>query len=355
MRVIFDILTPKQCMFFYRLVQYLSKKGCEVYCITRKYREVNELLKLMKIEAKTIGGHGGGDLSNKLRSSSERIIQLIDVYKKIDPDVSISFSSPEMARTSFGLKVPHISINDSPHAEAVARLTLPLSVRLLTPFVIPKRTWMVYGISSKDIIQYKALDPWMWLKDFKPKDQILKDLGLEPSKPILTFRTEEGFASYLLGKTPQISFIISTINKLLQKRGDLQIVVIPRYSEQISELNKTLGGKAFICDSVIDGPSLLHFSTIFIGSGGTMNAESAILGVPTFSTYPGETTLIERYLIKKGLIKRETKYELIWKRILRMLERIDDIKREQARKAKELVEEFEDPLEKITETIESFR
>ncbi|MBS7619280.1 DUF354 domain-containing protein [Candidatus Bathyarchaeota archaeon] len=350
-----DILTPKQCMFFFRLVEHLSKRGHEVHCTTRRYREVNELLRMMKIDAQVVGEHGGGDLSNKLKSSSIRIVQLLELYKDIGPDVSVSFSSPEMARVSFGLRVPHISINDSPHAEAVARLTLPVSAKLLTPFVIPKRKWIVYGISSEKILHYRALDPWMWLKDFKPDDRILKKLGLDESKPVVTFRAEESFASYLLEKSPQQSFIISTINKILQKRDDLQIVVLPRYREQILELSKALRGKALVCSAVVDGPSLLSSSSIFIGGGGTMNAESAILGVPTLSFYPGETTIVERYLIRRKLMKRENNPGSLWIQVLRMLERIREERMEQEKRANELVKEFEDPLEKITEEIESFK
>ncbi|MGB9622303.1 MAG: DUF354 domain-containing protein [Candidatus Bathyarchaeia archaeon] len=355
MRIIVDILTPKQCMFFFRLVEHLSKRGHEVHCITRRYREVNELLRMMKINAKIVGEHGGSDLSNKLKASSMRIIQLLEIYNYVDPDVSVSFSSPETARVSFGLRIPHIAFNDSPHAEAVARLTLPISTRLLTPFVIPKRAWTVYGISPEKILPYRALDPWMWLKDFKPDRRILKRLGLDESKLVVTFRAEESFASYLLGKSPQQPFIISTIDKLLEKRNDLQIVVLPRYRGQIQELSESLRGKALVCNEVVDGPSLLSFSSIFIGGGGTMNAESAILGVPTLSIYPGETTIIERYLIRKRLIKRENNPELLWRRVLRMLDRIDEKKIEEEKRARELVKEFEDPLEKITEAIESLQ
>ena len=354
MRVIVDILTPKQCMFFSRLVEHLSKRGHEVHCVTRRYREVNELLEMLRIEAKVVGEHGGIELSSKLESSATRIIKLLEVYRSVSPDVSVSFSSPETARVSFGLRIPHISVNDSPHAEAVARLTIPISSKLLTPFVIPKRAWTVYGIPAERILHYKALDPWMWLKDFKPDCKILERLGLEESRPVVTFRVEESFASYLLEKSPQKSLITFTIEKLLERRGDLQVVVLPRYREQITELAEALRGKALVCSRVVDGPSLLSSSAIFIGGGGTMNAESSMLGVPTLSFYPGEATIVERFLIRKKLIKRENNPEQLWRRVSRMLDRIDEVKMGQKERARELVEDFEDPLEKITEAIESY-
>ena len=53
--------------------------------------------------------------------------------KAFSPDITISFCSPEAARISFGLGIKHVAFCDSPHADAVMRLTLPLIQKLLIP------------------------------------------------------------------------------------------------------------------------------------------------------------------------------------------------------------------------------
>ena len=351
MRIIIDILTPKQCMFLPKLIESLESRGHQVSKTTRKYREVNELLRLKGLEATIVGRHGGGTLVGKLRANAQRMLALTRIIDELKPDIAVSFSSPEMARVAFGLGIPHICISDSPHAEAVSKLTIPLSKILFTPKVIPKRVWAIYGIPTQNILQYKALDPWAWLKDFTPERKVLKQLNLEASKPILTFRTEESFAAYLLGRTKGIS-IIPMVEKLIKKQEDYQIVIVPRYKEQIRSLKKTFKEKATVCESTIDGPSLLHYTTIFIGAGGTMSVEAALLGVPTLSCYPGDPYLIEKYLMKEGLIIREKKPERMVKRILNMLKRIEDVKTGYAERAQRLVEGFEDPIAFIAEKIE---
>ena len=351
MRIIIDILTPKQCMFLSRLIESLESRGHQVSKTTRKYREVNELLRLKGLEATIVGRHGGGTLVGKLRANAQRMLALTRILDELKPDIAVSFSSPEMARVAFGLGIPHICISDSPHAEAVSRLTIPLSKILFTPKVIPKRVWAAYGIPTQNILQYKAVDPWAWLKDFTPERKVLKQLNLEASKPILTFRAEESFAAYLLGRTKGIS-IIPMVEKLIEMQEDYQIVIVPRYKEQIALLKKTFKENTTICDSVIDGPSLLHYTTIFIGAGGTMSVEAALLGVPTLSCYPGDPYLIEKYLMKEGLIIREKKPERMVKRILNMLKRIEDVKTGYAERAQRLVEGFEDPIAFIAEKIE---
>ena len=117
-------------MFFEPIINYLHSDGHIILCTSRKYREATELAKIIGIEFKEIGIHGGSEKYDKLLASTERIKQLLKIIKEFSPDLTISFSSPEAARISFGLGIKHYVFNDSPHAESVARLTIPLSDKL---------------------------------------------------------------------------------------------------------------------------------------------------------------------------------------------------------------------------------
>lgn len=138
-KVWIDILTPKQLLFFTKVSEKLKNEGLETFLTSRDYQEVNDLIKQKKLNIPVIGKHGGYQLKNKLLASTERIILLTQYIEKIHPDVALSFSSPEAARVAYGLNIPHICVNDSPHSEAVARLTIPLSKLLFTPKIIPKK------------------------------------------------------------------------------------------------------------------------------------------------------------------------------------------------------------------------
>ena len=354
MKIIIDVLTPKQGMFFPKLSDNLEKRGHQVTATTRRYREVTELLELKGIEAMVVGEHGGKDLSSKLKASAQRTLELTALFEEIEPDVSISFLSPEMARVSYGLKVPHILIGDSPHAEAVARLTVPLASRLLTPKMIPKKAWTGYGIASERIVQYNALDSYVWLKDFKPDQGILEKLGLHESRPVVTVRTAETFAAYLLGKTQEETSVFPIVRKLLEKRSALQIVVLPRYTEQINALRDSFRGRVTLCESVVDGPSLLYHTAAFVGAGGTMNEEAALLGVPTLSCYPGEPSLVEKCLITKKLVRRETDPEEVVKWTLKTVSKAERERKRQTEKARRLLETFEDPVDAVAREVERF-
>jgi len=342
-------------MFFPKIADRLEDRGHAVHMVSRRYREVSLLLKKTGLQIEEIGEHGGKDLGDKLVASADRIRGLVPVFREIDPDVAVSFSSPELARASYGLGVPHISINDSPHSIAVAKLTLPLSEKLLCPLMIPKTAWAGYGISEKKIIQYNALDPWVWLKDFEPGTAVLDEMGLDEDSPIMTIRVPEAHAAYLLGRSSRFASIIEFMKNLKSQMGDLQIVVVPRYHEQVETLIESAGDGMKICEEVVDGPSLIHYSDVFIGAGGTMSAEAALLGIPTYSSYPGEPYVIERYLQEKGLLVREMDYNVIAKAVLDIMENPAEARRIQSAKARELVSTFEDPVEVIVKEIENVR
>ncbi len=347
-----DILTPKQVMMFGRLAKELEKEH-EVLITTREYKETNELLKLMKVEANCVGKHGGRTLEGKLNAGIERMNLLNELIQKEKPNVLVSLSSPEASRVAFGLKIPHACVNDIPEAEAVTRLTAPLASIIVAPKLIPKSAWQKYGVQKEKIVQYDALDPVAWLKDFKPDKSVLDSLGIDKKKPIVTFRTEEIFAAYLSGKIGEgnSSLVLPIVNELMEKI-DANFVVLPRYQEQEETISQLLNGRAFIPHHAIDGPSLLYYSDLFIGSGGTMTLEAALLGTPTISCRPF-STMYEDYAVKQGLVIKANGKNAT-KKAVEILKSNGDYKKKLGKRAKQLMGRMEDPNEVIKKVVQKF-
>ncbi len=341
MKIWIDILTPKQVNFFAPLVRRLSRRGTSLLVTTREYREVNQLLKMRKISALKVGRHGGGALKAKLISSAERVGRLASLIPSHHCETAISFSSPEAARVAYGLSIPHFCVSDSPHAEAVSRLTIPLSKSLFTPKAIPLNSWRNYGIDRAHIIRYNALDPAAWLKDFKPDPHVLDELGLDSSKPILTVRPEESRASYLINHSPGESLSISVARTLARRLPQSQVVLIPRYD--MATFTKKLAGRSVIVpSSAVDGTSLLYYSRLFLGGGGTMTAEAALLGVPSISFYPGSPTYVESYLVRLGLVARIESVQAVVAHAIRILSDPSFEKVSRAR-SRRIISRMEDP------------
>ena len=340
LKIWFDILTPKQVMFFRRAVTLLRNSGHDVLCTSRHYREAVELARIKKLDLTIVGSHGGADRYDKLRESAIRTFELAEVVKRFGPDVAATFSSPEGARVAFGLGIRHIGFNDSPHAEAVARLTIPLTKKLLCPWIIPYSAWSGYGIAKKNITRYRALDPAAWLKHDETPE-------VEQEENSILLRLEESKASYMVDrKRGTAKMIDEFVTELWQSA---KIVLLCRYQDQIAEAEARYGSKVHVLKDVVDGTTLVKSSQLFIGAGGTMTAEAALLGKPTISVVPLQF-YVEKYLLKSGLVKRTVNSKSLVKLVKKMIsdERYRHL---QKKRAARILAWMEDPTDRIVSTL----
>jgi len=316
LKIWFDILTPKQLLFFEPIIQRL-KKNYTVLCTSRKYNQVTDLAKIRKQKLVIIGKHGGVKKHDKLDASLSRSKLLVRKISKFLPDITLSSCSPEAARVSYGLGIPHICFSDSPHATAVMKLSLPYANKLLIPWIIPKSDFKNMGIKPKNIIQYKTIDAAQITKQ-KVFLSCGTDINSREWKTIL-IRTPEEEAAY----SSKQSDIVGIIKKIKKDFLGCHITVLTRYEKQAKLLKKKFSksaqSKFQIVSKVVDGKKLLLDSDVFVGSGGTMTAESALLGVPTIS-YNAIPNRIEDYLVSKKIVTRCMTPNKVAERITRIFQ-----------------------------------
>ena len=324
------------------MINKLSKKH-KIMCTTRKYREVDHLIKIRKIRMKVVGRHGGFKNAEKLRANLDRMKILLPMIEKFKPDVTISFCSPDAARISYGLKIKHIAFCDAPHAEAVMRLTIPLIQKLLTPWIIPKKEFTKFGISPKNIIKYKAIDAALIISQKPKKSTFFMDL--KKGKNIL-LRTHESSASYTKEKVD----VVKIIRKLADVKN-FNIIVLGRYSDEIRRLKDKVKNSVVILKKPVDSGEILGIIDAFVGSGGTMTAEAALRGIPTFS-YNAIPNIIEDYLVRKKLVTRVNNINKLDKIILNVLNNNSGIIKNRALKE---FKNMENPIKKLELVLETIR
>jgi predicted glycosyltransferase len=326
-------------MFFRRAVNLLHNSGHEVLSTSRKYREAVELARIKKLDLTFVGSHGGADRYNKLREGARRTYELAKVVKQFGPDVAVTFSSPEGSRVAFGLGIRHIGFNDSPHAEAVAKLTIPLTSKLYCPWVIPRYAWSGYGIAKKNIVHYRALDPAAWLKHHNDDD--IQEVKQE--RKMILLRLEESKASYIADKKINtIKMIDRFVDELWQSAN---IVVLCRYKDQIADIESRYGNKVQVLRNVVEGTNLIKSTQLFVGAGGTMTAEAALLGKPTISIAPIQF-YVEKYLIRSGLVKRAIDSRSLVRLGTKMMSDKGYVQTQQKRAAR-ILRRMEDPTESM--------
>jgi predicted glycosyltransferase len=331
-------------MFFRRAVTLLHNSGHEVLCTSRKYREAVELAKIKKLDLTFVGSHGGADRYDKLREGARRTYELAEVVKEFGPDVAVTFSSPEGSRVAFGLGIRHIGFNDSPHSEAVAKLALPLTSKLYCPWVIPYSAWSGYGIAKKNIVHYRALDPAAWLKHHEDD---IKEVKQDKKKMMVLLRLEESKASYIADKKVSTTKMIDSFVSELWRSAN--ILVLCRYEDQISEVESRYGNKVQVLRDVVDGIALIKSTQLFVGAGGTMTAEAALLGKPTISIAPIQF-YVDKYLVKSGLVKRASNSRSLVRLGMKMISDERYIQT-QKKRATRILGRMEDPTERMVNAL----
>ncbi len=335
-----DLLTPKQILFFNPVIKELESSGCEVLSTSRSYREVDPLARRAGLELRYVGERGGRGLVDQLEAATRRQAEIIPIVKEFGPKVAMSIASGVCARVAFGLGAKHIAVNDSPHSEVAGRLSLPLSYHLMCPWVIPYKAWARFGIIRKQVTTYRALDPVAWLTRKAIGGPVPK---LDPRKKTITVRVQEIDAPYLAGADRGWPDIV--LQELAEAFPDYNLVALCRYDYQVEEVRRRFGSRCIVPDDVVDGQGLLAKTDLFVGMGGTMNAEAVLMGVPTISAFQG-ALYTDQYLERLGLLAKA----LTPKALIRHAERFlsGKFRATYAKKAKRTLDSMEDPVPKIT-------
>lgn len=349
MRVWIDVLTPKQALFFWAVSRSLFKKGHDVLMTTRSYEQLDWIWGYLGISPEIVGSYGGATLLGKLVASSKRQLMLLRVLKGMDVSIALSSGSMELCRICYGLKVPHVLASDTPHSP-VNRMCVPLSELIATPFAIPKEEWVIGRTSAPRVFRYRALDPYAWI--IRYRDLVKNSSDSHRSENYALLRMPETMASYLSGKGFEEAI---RIVRALKKFWDGDIVLLPRYREEIRELEKLVGDRRV---KILKRPrlalQLIRSANIVLCGGGTMAQESALLGKPTIMFYPGKLPTVHQFLAKKGLIRYISPKEV--ERLRQIVESMteESNRRFLERTAERLLSRMEDPADYICRLLERF-
>ncbi len=343
MKVWMDILTPKQLLFFNPVMEALRARGYQVLATSRHYREVEELARMKGIRLDFIGARGGKDLHEQLKASLDRMSALLPIVSDFRPDVSVSVASADCARISFGMRFKHIAVSDSPHSVVAGKLSLPYSHHLLTPWIIPYIAWYRFGLQRSEITKYRALDPAAWLK--REPNLGAPDAKSRSGKPTILVRLEESYAPYMLGTDE--SWAVKVLQRLADQFKDCNLVALCRYQDQLEMVQRRFGSTMYVPENVVDGASMIRKSDVFIGMGGTMTTEAALIGVPTISAYQGTGLYTERYLLSVGLLLKTHNLDALTRLVRKSL--AEKYYNHCQRKAKSVLDSMEDPVERIVD------
>ena len=279
MRIMIEIGHPAHVHNFKNMIWNLEKKGHEIKIIA-KYKEVSlELLNKYGFDYDVIGKNYT-TLLGKVFGLIVADYKTYKISRKFRPDIFISRASPYSAHASRLIGKPHIAFCDTERAKLNDILSYPFTDVICTPVCFKK------DLGSKQIRYngYKEL-AYLHPKYFRPDQSVLDDLGLSKKDRYIILRfISWGAAHDLTLKGINRNSVINLI-KSLERYG--KVIV----SSENKNDRKLESYKVNIPPDKLH--SLLFYAQLYIGEGGTMAVESAVLGTPAIhieSTFSGRAS-----------------------------------------------------------------
>ncbi|MGB9756355.1 MAG: DUF354 domain-containing protein [Candidatus Bathyarchaeales archaeon] len=323
MLVWYDACTGKHVRYGVAIAEKLRAAGHEVILTTRKHPDTVPLASFLGEKFIVVGRYNPKSLLSRLREGVRRQLLFCKIFGKAVPDVVVSHCSVDQIRVAFGLGIPIIATVDTPYAEAVNRLTLPLSDYIVASKAIPEKMLQVYNVNGK-IIHFDGVDEVAWIKGFKP--QVKYEFG----SPLIVVREVEEKAAYAKGKLSSIN-----LAKKLTSLG--KVVFLPRYDR------KTIKG-LIIPKGFVDSASLVAQADLFVGVGGTITREAALQGTPAIIINFFQEQHVNDYLADKGFPIFRTEVASVFELAKKLLGNKKDVR--------DLLDKLENPVDVISKTLE---
>jgi len=291
-----DLDNSPHVPFFIPIIEELRKRGYEVILTARDSYQVCDLLEFHHISCKVVGKHWGKHRALKLVGTFLRALRLATIMAKEKPALAVSHGSRGQFMCGVILGIPTLMVYDYEHTAGTGFLRPDW---ILAPEVIAD--FPPYKAKNQ-AMKYPGLKEDVYVPRFRPDPSVKSELGLDPTDLVVTVRPPATEAHY---HNPEAEVLFNAAMNLLTARPDVRVILLPRNDKQANTLRKQWRPwidkrKIVIPEQVLDGLNLIWFSDLVISGGGTMNRESAALGVPVYSIFRGKIGAVDQYLADTG-------------------------------------------------------
>ena len=295
MRVWIDLTNSPHVLVMRPLIDAMREDGHEVEVTARDFAQTLELCERFGIAHTAVGRHRGGRLASKGVGLVSRSAALTRWARGRDFDVAMGHGSNDVMVAAALLRIPSATAFDYEWATAQHNVNCRLARAVVVPRAIPPERLERYGARGK-IRPYEGLKEEYYLADFEADTAVLRELGLDPSAPIVVVRTPPEVSLYHRFENPLFRAVLDRL------KDAAQAVVLPRTPAQRQEIG-AIGG-LIVPEHAIDAQSLIALADLVISAGGTMNREAVALGTPVFTTFEGRMGAVDEQLMREGRLRK---------------------------------------------------
>jgi predicted glycosyltransferase len=329
-----DMTNSPHVLVLRPIMEEFGRRGWDVTVTARDFAQTLPLLDAYGIEYTLIGKHRGRALYAKAWGMASRTSRMIAFGAGRGFELALSHASNDLPVAARVLGIPHVTMFDYEHAKLSHSINVRFSTKALIPDAIPEEALYRYGGRGKTD-RYPGLKEEYYLADFEPDPSVLDRLGIDQSKVLVTIRTPPSMAAYHRMENP----VFPELLRRIAGRPDVQAVVLLRTPDQKALVDEVEADNLIVPETVVDAPSLVHYSDVVITGGGTMVREAVALGTPAWTVFQGTLGAVDRRLLEEGRLHR--------------LETADDVafekKEPEAGRVKRDVSDLADRIEAVAE------
>lgn len=291
MKIWFDLSNSPHINMFAAMIRELMQQH-DVIITCRPLANTIDLLELHKLPYTVVGRHYGKKFSAKVLGYPVRVMELRSFLASRKIDIAISqssFHSPLVARL---LGVPSIYMNDNEHALGNVPSFLAATTIMVPEFLSAqalRRQWA----DERKVIRYPGVKEGIYLWEL---DQRLRQAAPRDANAPRTIyvRPEPWTAQYYQGAS---NFMDELLLGLSERA---RVVLLPRGREQGAHYREERFRAIRVIDTALDIADIAPDCDLFVGAGGTMTREMAVLGIPTISVYQDALLDVDRYLLTQN-------------------------------------------------------
>jgi predicted glycosyltransferase len=294
MKIWFDISNSPHVNLFYNLIKDLEEEGHSIIITSRPLANTIDLLNQKSLKHVVVGKHYGKNLYKKIFGYPVRVLQLVKFLKPLALDLAVSqssFHSPLVAKV---LSIPSIYTNDNEHALGNIPSYI-FATKILIPENLAVRKAIGQGASSKKITQYPGIKEGIYLWSLAEQISLKRKLIQHQNLKIYV-RPEPLTAQYYKGG---LNFLDCALMDLQNKYS---ITILTRDKQQFNHYKQEKFASLNVPEKPLTFENVAADCRLFVGAGGSMTREMAILGIPTISVYQDSLLDVDVYLIDNGLM-----------------------------------------------------
>jgi len=298
MNIWIDLTNSPHVNFFAYMIDELQAKH-NVILTCRPLANTIDMLRLKGFQFHVVGKHYGANKIRKTLGFFLRILQLLKFLRMRNIDVAIShssFYSPVVARL---LGIRNIYLNDNEHA-AGNKISFLFANKIMIPEYLSIEKLKHQWIKRNKVIHYPGVKEavYLWTYNNAQHDDPKRN---KKSPRRIYVRSEPRTAEYYKSESNFMDHL------LISLKDRFKVILLPRGEKQKEyyKQKKFLG----ICipEKTVELADIIDKCDLFIGAGGTMTREAAVLGIPTISIYQDSLLDVDKHLIRMGRMIHQPK------------------------------------------------